>query len=212
LIANGGFEGGLAGWTVFDQAGGTGTWFATGALTTPTSGHPTVGPKSGAAYAVSDQPGPGAHALTQQFVVAPGSLVQLSFDMFVNNWGVATSVNPAGLDYTASPNQHGRVDILAAGSAPLSTTVGLLQNFYTGADTIGAAGPYKPYSFDITPLVGGGGTFLLRFAEVDNQLWFNQGVDNVSILAEVIPEPLTMLAVALGAGSLGGYLRRRRAC
>ena len=43
---------------------------------------------------------------------------------------------------------------------------------------------------------GGGGTFVLRFAEVDNQLFFNQGVDNVSI--EVVPAPASAMLGLIG--------------
>ena len=60
LVANGDFEtGSLTGWTVTDQAGGSGTWFiGTPGSTTPMSGLPTaVNPAGGSFYAVTDQGG-----------------------------------------------------------------------------------------------------------------------------------------------------------
>jgi hypothetical protein len=190
LIANGDFETGtLAHWTTFDQAGGSGSFFNDGlGGITPLSDHLTAGPAGGSFYAVSDQFGSGAHALLQPFVVSVGSTVHLSFDMFVNDWSASGPiVNPAGLDFTAGPNQYARVDILKSGANPLSTAPGdVVGNFYRSVDPGGlVANPhsYTPYSFDITSLVGGGGTFVLRFAEVNNQGQgpLNQGVDNVSI-------------------------------
>ncbi|HXG25088.1 MAG TPA: PEP-CTERM sorting domain-containing protein [Chthonomonadales bacterium] len=71
--------------------------------------------------------------------------------------------------------------------------------------------PYTSYLFDITGLVGGGGTFKLRFAEVDNQFFFNQGVDNVSIFVHgVVPEPGSLALLGAGIGSLLYVFRRRR--
>jgi hypothetical protein len=215
LLTNGNFETGtFGGWTTTDQPGGTGSWSISAPGTaTPISGNPTASNAAGgASYAVSDQTGPGAHALTQSFIVAPGATsVVLSFQMFVNNWAASTEINPAGLDFTASPNQHGRVDLLTAGAGAFDTGVGVLSNFYTGADTGEFPHPWLDYSYDITGFVGGGGTFQIRFAEVDNQLFFNMGVDNVSIAAEFaqVPEPGVLVLLSLAALAGAGIRRRR---
>jgi hypothetical protein len=223
LLANGDFSAGLAGWTVFDQPGGDGTWDPSIVGTpTPMTGFPTsalgvVGATPAGGYAVTDQGGPGAHALEQSFFV-PGvaSSVILTFDMFVNDQsGLGPIVNPAGLDYTASPNQHGRVDILSAGSLPLDTGMDVLANLYTGVDAGAIPNPFTRYTIDITGIVGAGGLFDLRFAEVDNQLFFHMGVDNVSILftprdgVDEVPEPMT-LAVWSTLATLGGVVAWRK--
>ena len=212
LIVNGGFEtGDFTGWTVThaEPANITGSVYVSSALVTPVSNHATVGPASGTYYAVSDQNGHGVRLITQTFTV-PGPLsVMLSFDMFVNDQDAGPFINPAGLDYTAMPNQHARVDLLTAGASPYDTGAGVLANFYLGIDPRPNPNPYTHYVFDITPFVGGGGTYQLRFAEVDNQLFFNQGVDNVSVLAEV-PEPATLLLLGAVLTGAGAYRRRRR--
>jgi hypothetical protein len=215
LLTNGGFEtGNLSGWTVTGQAGSFpgSNFFAVSGTNTPQSGLTTVGPASGTFYAVSDSRGAEAHALIQGFTVpSPASSVILSFSLFVNSYGGDT-VNPIGLDISDGPNQHARVDILTAGTSALTTT-GVLQNFYLGTDPGVSPHIYTNYSFNITPLVGAGGTFQLRFAEVNNVSFLNMGVDNVSIdfTAANVPEPSGIILAALGSAAVLVIRRRRLA-
>ena len=204
LITNGGFEtGDFAGWTVVDQAGGSGSFFISNPGTaTPLSGFSTAAnPSGGRFYAVSDQFGPGCHVLLQSFTIPVGaSNFQLTFQMFVNNQFGETIVNPAGLDYTAFPNEHARVDILSSSATPFDTGAGVVENLYLGSDPGSNPNPYTSYSFDLSDLAAG--TYQLRFAEVDNQFYFNQGVDNVSIStpdsgSTVVPLGVAMIVVGL---------------
>lgn len=217
LISNGGFESGsLSSWTVVDQPGGSGSFFiddATGG--TPYSGQASVGPASGRFYGVSDQSGPGAHALIQKFTLPATGINQaiLSWKMFVNDWsGAGPIVNPAGLDYTAQPNQHGRVDLISATAAdtdPLTTSVGVLANFYLSVDPAQTLpNSYTNYSFDIFPYITPGGTYAVRFAEVDNLSFLNLGVDDVSVQVDSVPAPLPAFGAAYALG-LSRRLRRR---
>jgi hypothetical protein len=50
----------------------------------------------------------------------------------------------------------------------------------------------------------------LRLAEVDNQLYFNAGFDSVSIQANGVPEPGSLLLLLSGAAALGLIVRRKR--
>jgi hypothetical protein len=215
LITNGGFEtGNFTGWTVTNLAGSfvPGSWFVdTLGTTTPVSGSATLAAGgAGTFYAVSDQGGGGTHALIQAFTVPwPVLSATLSFDMFVNDWDLGPFINPAGLNHTAIPNQHARVDILTTAAGAFDTGAGVLANYYIGVDGGPDPHAFTHYSFDITGIVGAGGTFQLRFAEVDNQLFFNQGVDNVSILAQPIPAPGAILLGGIGVGVVS-WLRRRR--
>jgi hypothetical protein len=214
LVVNGGFEAGLTGWTVTNQ--GTGDWFTDDVFEdppfggTPVSGNATVGPASGDWYAVSDQPGAGVHVLEQLFAVPsePAASIVLSFEMFVNDWSeLGPIVNPAGLDHDAGRNQHVRVDLMTAVASPFDIGAGVVANFYLGVDGLNKPNPYTPYAFDITSLVTPGSSYKVRFAEVDNQLWLNQGVDNVSILYAPVPEPA---ALALVVASVVAGVRFRR--
>lgn len=190
LISNGDFENGLNGWQVITQAGSNETYFYldTPGNFTPLSWYPTANnPLGGNQYVVTDQHGPGAIALIQPVNIPPGvTSVTLSFQMFVNDqsgWGPL--VHPVGLDFNAEPNQHARVDILCDGADAFSTGSAVLQNLYLGID--GSLTPYNytDYLFDITDAVMVPGTYNLRFAEVDNQEFFNLGIDNVSLIAQV---------------------------
>jgi hypothetical protein len=213
LITNGGFEtGNLSGWTMASQAGSAGNFFALGGTTAPLSGEPTVGPASGSFYALADQTGPAALALIQPFTVTGSvSSVTLSFSLFANSYA-AVAVNPAGLDYTAAgANQHARVDILRAGATPFDTGSGVLANFFLGADSGANPHHYTNYTFNITSLVAAGGTFQLRFAEVDNVNFFDLGVDNVSVstTAGGVPEPSSLLLGGVGVAGII-FLRLKR--
>jgi hypothetical protein len=209
LITNGGFEtGSLSGWTVTGEAGsyaGSG-FFASNSTTTPQSGSTTVGPESGSYYAVSDGVGPATEILSQTFTVPAGAAsVILSFGLFVNSYGGDIVNTAAGLDFSGAANQYGVVSLLSSGASLFSTTTGVLGNFYQGTDSA-ATNPnhYTNYNDNITSLVEAGGTFTLRFAEVNNVNYLNMGVDNVSVVytaATATPEPSSIVLTlsALGA-------------
>ncbi len=210
LITNGGFEtGDFTGWNAQTQAGSGGSLSVVSGTTAPGIGEPTVGPSGGTYYAVTGQSHPGAYALTQSFTVDPGATqVVVSFDMFANDF--AGSIVPGPLSYTAGPVQFATADLLTGTANAFSTSAGVLENFYSGATLVkDGPNPYTSYSFDITSLVEGGGTFQLRFGEADNQLYFSMGVDNVSVTeTSSTPEPATFFLIVPVLGGLAALKRK----
>ncbi len=209
LLTNGGFEtGDFTAWgvTVLPASGGNLT--VESSATGPLSANANAGPSTGSFFALSDQTGPGTYALTQGFSVAPGTTsVILKFDLFANNYAASTIVDPIGLDHTGPANQHARVDLLTAAAGAFDTGGGVIANFYLGADAGANPNPWTSYTIDLTGLALVGGTYQIRFAEVDNQLFFNMGVDNVSIVA--VPEPQAYLMLMVGLGLVAAVARRR---
>lgn len=193
LLVNGDFEtGDLSGWTVTDQAGGSGSWYLGangGGSPLNGFGTPTLG--AGGSYnAQTDQGGPGSHSLSQSFNAIAGGSFFLDFSAYASDQSGAGPVG-VGLDFGTSPNQH--VEVLLNGNL-----------LYTGIFTT----DWASYTFDITSYVVTGSN-TLTFGEVDNQLFLNAGVDNVSV-SGVVPEPATWAMMIMGFGLAGATLRRRR--
>jgi hypothetical protein len=179
-VVNGGFEtGSFAGWTVVDQPGGSGSWFVYSGTSSPFVGFPIAAPPEGTFGATTDQGGPGSHVLYQDVALEAGFSHVLSFDLYyVNQAGVfATS---STLDFNGALNHKYRVDVLRAGADPFSVAAGdvLATVFQTRAGDSLTLAPTR-VTFDLSPFAGT--TVRLRFAEVDNQLFFEASVDNVTI-------------------------------
>ncbi|RTL43862.1 MAG: PEP-CTERM sorting domain-containing protein [Burkholderiales bacterium] len=211
LISNGDFSAGLSGWTVVNQANGSGDWYlSTVGSNTPVSSHSTSGTGGSGNYAVTDQTGPGSHVLFQNFTVGAGaSSVIASFSMFANDWSNVGPINAGNLNFSPARNQHARVDILKSSANAFSVSASdiIATLIAPMVDQGNDPHDFLSYSFDITSAVAAGGSFMLRFAEVDNQSYFNVGIDNVSVLANTVPEPMSL---ALVGGALLGLAAARR--
>jgi len=224
VIANGGFEAGLTSWTKADQLGSEGTFFSQSGTVSPVSGNPVPAPPEGTKAAMTDAEGPGSHVLYQEFV-ATADAAALSFALFIGNrasleGGFAGFATPASLDFsTPTLNQQARVDILKSSTADpfsVAATDVLLNLYQTKAGDPLISG-YNTITTDISALLAAhaGETLRLRFAETDNVLTFQLGVDNVRFdpISAPIPEPASMLllgaALAVLAGCRVGARSRR---
>src|SRR5215813_8663935 len=174
LITNGDFEAGLSGWTVTNETGSSpgSNWFAQTGTLSPFSGFAVPAPPQGLSAAMADQGGPGSHVLMQSFVVPSGfTSVQVSFLLFIGN-RASGFFTPNSLDFNVFPNQQARVDLLtASGTAfdliPTDIVANLFQT-HVGAPLVSGYSLRSSIVSGLTP----GATYQLRFAEVDNQLFF----------------------------------------
>jgi len=187
-LANGSFElnGGEAtnsmdGWTVVDIGlagqGTSGSWLVQAGSSSPLNGFSVDPPTDGRFAAMTDQFGPGAHILYQDVAVPKGNPA-LSFDLFLDNQaGVYAS--PETLSPDIAPNQQFRVDILDPSAAPDDVGAGVLRTIYRTQPGDPAFSGYQTIQASLKDFAGR--TVRLRFAEVDNQFFFNVGIDRVIV-------------------------------
>lgn len=198
-LVNGGFETGtFEGWQVSRQAGSAGDFFiGDDSRISPIEMHATAGPASGEFYALTDQNGPTALALTQPLAVpvAPRLRTFLEFELFVDSWGTTNlPIVGGGLDFTVPENQYASVDILRGGAGPFSTSGNdVLRNFYRRVDPATSPNPYSQFRFEITDAVNAAnGDVQFRLGMVANQAingfgtrdFFNLGADNIRVFSE----------------------------
>jgi hypothetical protein len=220
VLTNGDFEAGggsFTGWTVLDQPGGSGSWFIQSGTGSPLNGFPVPPPPGPANAAMTDQGGPGSHVLYQDFLVPTAvSSGTLMFDRFIGNQA-GDFFSPDSLDSNVSPNQQARVDILTTTADPFSVAAGdVLLNLFQTMPGDPLVSGYTNQSNDLTAFLTAheGQTLRLRFAEADNQLFFNFGVDRVSLDVttgvSAVPEPSTLISGGIACLFGLGYGWRRR--
>ena len=219
LITNGGFEVGFVGWTVVNQAGSFpgSTWFVQSGTSSPASAFPVPAPPGPTHAAMSDGLGPGSHVLFQNFLVPFGvTSASLSFDRFIGN-RAGVFFAPSSLDYTVTPNQQARVDILiGTPSSEFSVAAAdVLANVFQTVPGDPAVSGYTLQTTGLTALLQAhqGQSLQLRFAEVDNQNSFQFGVDVVSLsvaTAAAVPEPASLVILGSGVLALAAICRRSR--
>lgn len=209
-VVNGSFENGLNGWTVVDEANGSGSWFSTLGGVSPLSGFSIPLPSQGNAFAVTDQNGPGSHVLFQDITLHPTGKQILSFDWFAQDQSFVGPLSNGTESFTGGPNQHFRVDILQAGFNNFfgPTGAGVLANIIGDTASVPPVVGFNTTTFDLTPWAGQ--TVRLAFREVDNQFFFQAGVDNIIITKEAVPEPNTVLAILGVLGGSGLVFKRKR--
>jgi hypothetical protein len=180
---NGDFEtGDFQHWNVANQPGGEGDWFVYSGTTSPLSGFTIAAPPQGNFAATTDQGGPGSHVLYRNITLAPGMEHELSFYLYYRNR--AGEFFPRNtLDFTDFPNQQYRVDLLRPKADPFTVDPDdiLARLFRTRKGDPNRLAPTL-LTFDLTRFAGK--TVRLRFAEVDNQLFFQASVDRVRVTSD----------------------------
>jgi len=212
ITSNPGFEtGDFSGWTVVNEAHGSGNWFVYSGTLSPLSGFTIPAPPNGAFAATTDQGGPGSHILYQDLVVpavAPPPLTFVSY--YENRAGIFFT--PPTLDALSSgPNQQYRIDLMNP-AAPVDSVVAgdiLLNIFQTQVGDPPTMAPRR-FIVDLTPFAGQ--TVRLRFAEVDNQFFFQAGVDDgfgsgAPVMSSVGLITIAMILLFVGAGSVARRAR-----
>jgi hypothetical protein len=181
-VVNGGFEtGNTSGWTVVNEAGGSGDWYVCSsdveACSAPVPSN--FPPPEGTYAAISSQGGPGSHILYQDVTLEAGATHQLSFTTWYENHA-DSFYTPDSLSYQTFPNQQYRIDIMKP-DAPVDSVAPediLATVFRTEVGDPLSMEP-TPMTVDLSQFAGS--TVRLRFAEVDNQLFFVAGVDDVKV-------------------------------
>jgi hypothetical protein len=182
-VPNGGFESGnFTNWNVANQPGGDGDWFVYSGTTSPLSNFTIAAPPQGTFAATSDQGGPGSHVLYRNIKLKDDMEHKLSFYLYYEN-RAGEFFTPRTLDYTVSPNQQYRVDLLRPKANPftLNPDAILATLFRTRVGDPNSLPPTLK-TFDLTRFEGR--TVRLRFAEVDNQLFFQASVDRVRVVSD----------------------------
>jgi Fibronectin type III domain len=195
LVVNGGFEQnagagsmGFSGWQTMSQPGSQGGFYAQQGSQSALTPVAVAAPSQGVFAAMSDQPGPGAHALYQDIAIPSGKSATLSVQVYLQN-AAAPSVAPATLDFLTVPNQQARIDIMDPAAPWNDVGAGVLANVFqwSGGAT---AGGYQSIQRDVTAYAGR--TIRLRLAEVDNRQSLFFGVDAVSVISSDVTPPASV--------------------
>ncbi|MBX2863932.1 MAG: hypothetical protein KTR27_10270 [Leptolyngbyaceae cyanobacterium MAG.088] len=223
-IVNGGFNADLSGWTLVEQTGAAGSWFFTEGGISALGGNPILAPSEGAGYAHSAQTDPTSQVLFQDIALEADTEHLLSFDWFAQDWS-DNFIDAGTMDFTGDPNQHFRVDLVSTDFndwfGPDSST-GVLANILAPVAELSAVTSWNSLDFDLTPWAGE--SVRLAFRQVDNQFFFNAGIDDVSIAStpisvdppvveppvddtQSVPEPTAIVGLAM-LGTL--FLKKSR--
>ncbi|MES1910354.1 MAG: hypothetical protein MHM6MM_002961 [Cercozoa sp. M6MM] len=178
-------------WQTATSAGNNNDFYvAVPGTNVPVSGSPIPAAPSTRAV-VTDQGGPGRQVILHPFRFEKSCscpTIQVTYDRYVLNLNGAFHTGP--LDHqNGTPAQYSRVDILG--------DIGGLSSVYTTAAAELVAvleqhtadiAAWSTVSFNVA--LPASGSYSIRFAEVDNQLFYHFGVDNVKInCAPPAPRP-----------------------
>jgi hypothetical protein len=181
-VPNGNFETGDFGhWNVATNQPGDegGDWFVYSGTESPLTGFTIAAPPQGNFAATTDQDGPGTRVLYRNIKLAPGMEHELSFYLYYRN-RAGEFFTPNTLDFRNEPNQQYRVDILRPKADPFTVNPNAIRATLFRTE-VGDPNRLAPtlLTFNLTSFAGQ--TVRLRFAEVDNQDFFQASVDRVRV-------------------------------
>ena len=209
-ITNGGFESGFSGWTTVVQPGSSGNISITSGGTSPISGFRIPSPSEGIKYAVTDQNGPGSYVLYQDVSLEAGTNHNLSFDWFAQT--SAPLSDSGSTDKDVFPSQFFRVDVMSPtfNSWFGPSTGGVLATILSPVAQLNPVSGFTNTTFDLSSFENQ--TIRLVFREIDNQTFFQAGVDNVSITstARAVPVPGILPGMILAGLYMGKRALNRK--
>jgi uncharacterized repeat protein (TIGR01451 family)/CSLREA domain-containing protein len=181
-ITNPGFESGLTGWTAVANGSANPVTVASGSTVTDAG---TIPPSlTGDQYVYTSQTGPGRSFVYQTFTVQAGTN-RIFFDIAVLNGADDYYVpSPMSFDYSGGANQQARFDILKPGAS--YDTVNPSDILVTGFQSQPGdplQSPWQSHDIDVSTELApyAGQAVTLRFVQVDNQMFFNLAIDNLSV-------------------------------
>jgi hypothetical protein len=174
------------------------------------SGATVASPPEGASAAMTDQSGPSSNVLFQCVdIPADATSAELSFQLYLNNddddfhphatldydLGVLPKGAGSGREYIVlggngdpNANQQFRADIVDPAVLEADRfTVTVLENVYQTLAGDPTESGYDLITADLSAYIGQ--SICIRFAEVDNQTFFNAGVDDVELIVDQPDEP-----------------------
>lgn len=188
-VVNGDFESGtLAGWTQFNEGSG-GSWFAYSGTANPFGPEPELPPPpQGNFAAITAQDNPGTHVLYQDVALEPGFSHVLTLTAYYHSSAPIKVPSPDTLSASGEPNQQYRIDVIKP-SAPITSLEpsDILATVFATQEGDPEFMAPKQIQVDLSQF--GGQTVRLRMVEVDNQLFFNAGLDAVSVTGPLPPPP-----------------------
>ena len=131
-------------------------------------------PPDGSFASMTDQGGPGQHIWYQDVTISSNS--DLHFDGYIGN-RTGDFHTPSSLSQGVFPNQQFRADIMDPGAPVDDVGAGVLANVYRTEVGDPPESGYDHVSFNMSAFKGQ--IVRVRFAQVDNQFFFQAGVDNV---------------------------------
>jgi hypothetical protein len=214
-ITNGSFDSTLNGWTIIAQPGAFGNWFQTAGSVSQLGNQSILAPSQGDGYAHTAQTGATSQVLFQDIVLEANTQHRLSFDWFTQDWS-SFFKDAQSLDKDVFPNQHFRVDLVQSSFTDWfgdNSSAGVLANLIAPVGDSAPAASWKTLSADLTPWAGK--TVRLAFRQVDNQGFFNAGVDAVKVTSTPIqttPEssPSWITILVIGCSFIGFKRRSSR--